>query len=176
MGLPHLALAFRMALVIGGCAATPQSSLPTAGNVNLERFMGDWYVIAHIPAFLETNAYSAIESYRLNPDGTIATTYSFNDGAIDENARRYTPTGFVQDPVHNSTWEMQFVWPIRAEYLIAYLDADYKETIIARNARDLVWIMARTPSIPEANYARLVEMAEGWGYDVSKLRRVPQRQ
>jgi len=41
---------------------------------------------------------------------------------------------------------MQFLWPFKAEYLIAYVDPDYSETIIARNNRDYVWIMARTPN------------------------------
>lgn len=171
----RIAWAVGLAIGLGGCATPHRSPLPTAANVSLERFMGDWYVIAHIPASLEKNAHNAIESYRLDPDGTIATTYTFHDGGFDGAAKRYTPKAFVRDPVDRSTWGMQFIWPIRAEYLISYLDADYTETIIARNARDLVWIMARTPSIPEAHYARLVAMVEGWGYDTSRLRRVPQR-
>ena len=39
--------------------------------VDLDRFMGDWYVIANIPTAIETEAYNAIESYRLDDDGTI---------------------------------------------------------------------------------------------------------
>jgi apolipoprotein D and lipocalin family protein len=162
-------------VVVAGCASPPANPIPTVRNVNLDRFMGDWYVIAHIPASLEKDAHNAVESYRLEPDGTIATTYTFYDGGFEGDARRYTPKGFVRDPVNNSTWGMQFLWPIRAEYLIAHLDADYTRTIVARNARDLVWIMARTPTIPEDEYARLVALVAGWGYDVSGLRRVPQR-
>jgi apolipoprotein D and lipocalin family protein len=70
---------------------------------------------------------------------------------------------------------MQFVWPITAEYLIAHVDADYSETIIARSSRDYVWIMARTPQIPEADFARLERKVADLGYDVGKLERVPQR-
>jgi apolipoprotein D and lipocalin family protein len=59
--------------------------------------------------------------------------------------------------------------------LIASLDADYRTTIIARSARDYVWIMARTPALSDSDYARLVEAARVMGYDVNQLRRVPQR-
>ena len=163
-------------LLIQGCTTVPdREPLPTARNVDLQRFMGDWYVIAHIPTFIEDTAYNAIESYALSPDGTIATTFTFRDGGFDGAAKKYTPTGFVRDRVHNSTWGMQFVWPIKAEFLISYLDPGYTQTVIARNARDYVWIMARTPTIPDADYERLVAQLKDWGYDTAKLRKVPQR-
>jgi apolipoprotein D and lipocalin family protein len=159
--------------LLTGCASGSRSPIPTVSSVDLSRFMGDWYVIAHIPTFIEKNAYDAVESYALAPDGTIATTFTFREGGPDGPTKRYTPTGFVRDRENNSTWGMQFIWPIKAEFLIASLDAGYTQTIIARNARDYVWIMARTPDIPAADYARHVEQLRAWGYDVSQLRRVP---
>jgi apolipoprotein D and lipocalin family protein len=35
--------------------------------------------------------------------------------------------------------------------------------------------MARTPTIPEPTYQKLVAMIEREGYDVAKVERVPQR-
>ena len=49
------------------------------------------------------------------------------------------------------------------------------ETIVARSKRDYVWIMARQPVLPEADYARLEQKVRELGYDVSKLQKVPQR-
>jgi apolipoprotein D and lipocalin family protein len=70
---------------------------------------------------------------------------------------------------------MRFIWPIKADYRIVYLDDDYTQTIIGRQKRDFVWIMARTPTISDADYDRLVAYAESIGYDISLLQRVPQR-
>jgi apolipoprotein D and lipocalin family protein len=70
---------------------------------------------------------------------------------------------------------MRFIWPIKAEFLITYLSPDYSQTMIGRNKRDYVWIMARTPEIPEADYQRLLTELAAQGYDLSKLRKVPQR-
>lgn len=164
-----------LVLLLSGCATVPKDPLPTVRNVDLKRFMGDWYVIAAIPTPLEKEAYNAVERYDLDADGTIATTFTFRKGGFDGSPKKYTPTGFVRDRVHNSTWGMQFVWPVKAEFLISYLDPEYSQTIVARNARDYVWIMARTPEIPAADYDRLVALVAGWGYDTSALRRVPQR-
>ncbi len=161
-------------LLMTSCA----SSLPvlkTVEKVDLPRFMGPWYVIAAIPTFIETEAYNAIEDYRLRPDGTIDTVFTFNKGAFDGPPKRYTPRGFVTDRVNNSTWGMQFIWPIKAEYLITYLNDDYSQTVIGRNRRDYVWIMARTPQIPAADYERLLADLTAQGYDLTKLRKVPQQ-
>jgi apolipoprotein D and lipocalin family protein len=173
--MPRLTALAACLCLLQGCAAVPKNPLPTVPNMDLPRFMGDWYVIAHIPVFLEREACNAIERYDLNPDGTIATTFTFNKGTIDGPAKRYTPTGFVRDSVNRSTWGMQFLWPFKSEFLVSYLDAGYSQTIIARNARDYAWIMARTPTIAAADYERLVGLLAGWGYDTARLRKVPQR-
>jgi apolipoprotein D and lipocalin family protein len=148
--------------------------IPTVPHVDLARFMGAWYVIASIPTFLEKDAYNAVESYARNPDGSIATTFTFHKGSFDGPVKTMHPTGFVKS-ASNAVWGMQFFWPIKAEYLIAHLDAAYSQVIIARNARDYVWIMARTPTISGSDYAALVEDVRGMGYDVDKLRKVPQQ-
>ncbi len=70
---------------------------------------------------------------------------------------------------------MQFLWPFQTEYLIIHLDEEYTQTVIGRNRRDYVWIMARTPDIPEPDYLRIVEELAAVGYDTDRIRRVPQR-
>jgi apolipoprotein D and lipocalin family protein len=157
-------------MMAAGCQSRPP--IHTVDHVDLERFMGDWYVIAAIPTFIETQAYNAVESYRLDADGTVATTFRFNKGGFDGPLKTYTPRGFVKDR-SNAVWGMQFIWPFKAEYRIIHLNEDYTLTVIGRTRRDYVWIMARTPAIPEADYQSLVSFLASQGYDPGKLRRVP---
>jgi apolipoprotein D and lipocalin family protein len=163
-------------LLLSGCQTTP--SLPPlrpVAKVDLPRFMGDWYVIAHIPTFIEKGAYNAVESYRLSEDGTIATTFTFNQDSPDGPLKTYQPKGFVRDTSSNAEWGMQFVWPVKADYVIVHLDAEYQQTIVARGQRDYVWIMARTPDISAADYEALTEQVRNMGYQMNLLRRVPQQ-
>ncbi len=153
--------------------AADRPRLKTVEKVDLPRFMGPWYVIAAIPTSIEKEAFNAIETYRLDSNGTIATVFTFNKGAFDGPAKRYKPRGFVQDKVNNSTWGMRFIWPFKSEFLITHLNDDYSQTIISRNKRDYVWIMARTPEIPEADYQKLLDKVTEQGYDLTKLRKVP---
>ncbi len=162
-------------LLPGGCHSTPMKPIATAAHVDLQRFMGDWYVIANIPTFIEKGAHNAVESYRLDDDGTIATTFTFRDGAFDGVTKRYNPRGYVLDRQSNAVWGMQFIWPIKADYRIAYLSEDYGQTVIGRERRDYLWIMARTPQIPEADYQRLLKFVAEQGYDVARVQKVPQQ-
>ena len=145
-------------ITVSGCASAPP--IRTVEYVDLERFRGDWYVIANIPTFVEEGAHNAVESYVLDPDGTVATTFTFNADDFDGERKRYTPRGFIRDPESNAVWGMQFIWPFKAEYRIVYLNEDYSQTVIGRSKRDYVWIVARTPQIADGDYASAVPMLE----------------
>ena len=155
------------------CASPPP--MPTVNYVDLDRFMGDWYVIANIPTFIERGAHNAVESYRIDDDGSIATTFRFRDGSFDGEERVYTPRGFVRNVQSNAEWGMQFIWPIKADYRIIYLNEDYTQVIVGRAMRDYVWIMARTPSIADADYQQLLRVSGEFGYDTALIQRVPQQ-
>ncbi len=167
-------MAFTGAALLAGCQASPPP-LETVDSVDLERFMGDWYVIANIPTFAEKGAHNAVETYRLDDDGTIATTFTFRKDAFDGPEKQYNPRGYVRDTRSNAEWGMQFIWPFKGDYRIIYLEDDYSATIIGRNKRDYVWLMAREPQMSEENYANAVQLIVDAGYDVSDLQRVPQR-
>jgi len=162
-------------IVLAGCADVQRPPIQTVTHVDLQRFMGDWYVIANIPTFVEKDAHNAVESYRLDPDGTIATTFTFRKGSFDGELKCYHPRGFVLDTQTNAVWGMQFIWPFKGDFRIVYLDTDYTQTVIGREKRDYVWIMARQPTISESDYQRIVEVLAREGYDTAKIQKVPQR-
>lgn len=162
-------------IVLTGCSTAQHPPLRLAPKVDLERFMGDWYVIASIPTSVEANAHNAVESYRLDPDGTIATTFTFREGSFDGEIKRYTPRGYVLDRESNAIWGMQFIWPIKSDYRILYVSDDYTVTVIGRERRDYVWIMARWPMVQDTDYRRLLMLLKREGYDSRLVRRVPHR-
>ena len=165
---------FLLSILTGAVGCSSPSPIQTASYVDLDRFMGDWYVIANIPTFIEKNAFNAVESYRLNDDGTVATTFRFREGSFKGEEKTYRPTGFIVDNRSNAVWGMQFLWPIKSDYRIVFVAEDYSQTIIGRNQRDYLWIMARTPQIPNEDYQLLLNKASELGYDISDIQKVPQ--
>ena len=171
-----LMVAMTLALVGGGCTTLPATDeIRTASYVDLDRFMGEWYVIASIPTALEKDVYNATETYRLDDNGTIDTQFAFRKGGFDGEQKTYNPRGFVRNTSTNAEWGMRFIWPIKADYRIVYVDDDYSQTVIGRNKRDYAWIMARTPTISREDLFERVKLLRDQGYDTDKLRLVPQR-
>ena len=138
----------------------------------MEHFQHDTFIVRWKERNFNADAYV---TFALDHDGSIATTFTFREGAFDGTEKVMRPRGFVREGTGNAVWGMQFVWPIKAEYLIAHVDEDYTETIIARSRLDYVWVMARTPQIPAEDFERLRRQVADLGYDVNKLQKVPQR-
>ena len=166
-----LIISFMVCLL--GCA--DRQPLATVDYVDIEKFMGDWYVVANIPTMFEKNAHNPIESYRLNPDGSIATTFTFNSGSFEGEEKVMTATGFIKNKYTNAEWGMQFIWPIKADYRIVDLEQDYQYTVVGRNKQDYVWIMARQSQMPDEVYNKLRTMLVTMGYNIQQIQRAPHR-
>ncbi len=168
-----MALGFAIVSLMTGCALN-DVPLPTAENVNIDRFMGRWYVHGYTPIIVDKNAHNAIEHYRLDADKKIQTTYQFRDGGVDAEIKTLTPVGWVDEEVDsNAQWRMQFIWPFTADYIILHLDADYSETIIAHPSRKYAWIMLRGDSVSDADYDRLLSRLKLAGYDTDIMQKLP---
>ncbi|WP_246027044.1 lipocalin family protein [Marinicella litoralis] len=151
----------------------PGPPIRMAEKVNLGSFMGDWYVIANIPTFIEKGAHNAIESYQMSEPDVIDTTFTFNKDSFTGPKKQYKPTGFVTDNPSNAEWKMQFLWPFKSEYIIVYVDPAYQYTIIGRTKRDYLWIMARNPQIPAQQLEQLIQIAVEEGYPKNQIKMVP---
>ena len=162
-------LALLLLIALTGCATRQESPMQAVSNIDLERFMGKWYVIANIPTFAERDAVNPLENYHLNDDGTIATTFTFNTKHPEGTVKTLRMTGFANDKPNNGIWRMQWIWPIKADYRIAYLDENYQFAIIGRNKRDYVWVMSRGPNIEESKLEELINFTAGLGYDRTKI-------
>ncbi|KAF1008906.1 MAG: Outer membrane lipoprotein Blc [Luteibacter sp.] len=161
-------------LPLAACSATAPT-VPRASHVDMARYMGDWYVIASIPSRFEKGATNAIESYRMAPDGTVETTFRYRKDNASGALKTMHATGFAHPETRNAVWGMQFIWPIKAQYVIAWIDPEYRFVIVARDKRDYVWVMARTPTVSDADYKALAARVVEMGYDSQALKRVPQQ-
>lgn len=177
-------LAFMLTIGIlhfqSGCASRPLSKalpVPLATSVDLQRYAGDWYLIAHIPTSRDVGAHNAQENYTVRPDGRINITYRNRLGGFDGRPKLMTPLAHVVEGSGNALWHVIFgwYWPWHYEYRIAHLEPDYSTAIVARSKRDFMWLFSRSPQMGEADLARYRELLASWGYDVSRIERVPQQ-
>lgn len=171
-----LALAALFCLGCAGPSGVQPRGLPAeALPLDLTRFMGDWYVLAHIPTAPEAEAYAGIESYALEPDGTIDVRFRFCEGDLRGERRELAMTAWVHDPATNAEWRVRPFWPLRLSYQILELDPAYTRTVVV-NPNGYAWLMARRPGLSERDFEAFAERLAGLGFDLETLRRVPHGQ
>lgn len=150
--------------------------LQTVPHVDLERYMGDWHVIANIPYFAEKDCFDSIESYALRPDGDIDNWFTCRSKSFDAPLKRKaTALATVTDKVTNATWSVRFFKVISVKYLILDLDPDYQWMAVGHPSRRYGWVMARAKTLPESTYQGILRRLGEQGYDTAKFHRVPQQ-
>ena len=145
------------------------------GAVDLHRFMGDWYVLANIPTFLEKGAHNAVENYQMNADGSIAIKFTFHKNGFDGELKTLRMTGTVVEGTSNAEWKVSPFWPLRFPYYTIDLDPDYKWVIVATPNRGYLWIMARESSLPGSQLNELIEKMVARGFAREAIQIVPQK-
>jgi len=149
-------------------------SMDTVKNLDVERFMGKWYVISNIPNFVEKGCENAYDIYTLNSDGTVDVLYyaikKGEEFTIKQN-------GKIIDEVHNSTWEMRFTKPYipfyRAPYEVIILDDEYEYMVIGYPDNAYGWIMCRNNYMDEELYQQTLNTLESkFGYDKKHFTKV----
>lgn len=148
--------------------------LKTVEFVDIERFLGDWYVVGVIPTFAEKDAVNAIERYELNDKGNIDITFTHYKKSPEGKYKEYHPKGFIFNKKTNAEWRVQFFWPFKFKYLVIDLAEDYRYTVIGVPNRKYVWIMARDTMLSEEDNKLIREKLLNQGYDISKIMEVPQ--
>lgn len=176
MKLPNKLAALCLLIALAGCrSALAEKPIEAVRGVQLSRYVGRWYVIASIPTRFGGGGYNQVETYHLEPGGEICTSFRFRDGGFDGPLKTIHSTATVVPGSGNGEWRVHLFWLLREQYIVAWLAPDYSRVIVARDARDYVWLMARTPQISGSEYRGMLARVRAMGYDLEKLRKVPQR-
>ncbi len=156
-----------------GCADA-RPPLKTVPHVDLQRYLGTWYVIANIPYWLENGKVATADVYSMREDGTMGNQFVFRRDSFTAPEDHWDGYAWVIDGTGNAEWRVRFIWPFSATYLVIDLDPDYRWAVVGHPSRDLFWILSRTRQLPDATYAAILERAALQGYDVSRVAKVPQ--
>jgi apolipoprotein D and lipocalin family protein len=160
-------------LTASGCSG-PGGTMKTVQAVELNRFMGDWYVLAGRFTFLEKDVHNGLETYTWNQGKErIDIAFTYNQGSLDGPKKSLPQKAWVQDKQTNAHWKVSPLWPFKFDYLIVALDKDYRWTAIGVPDQKYLWIMARDWKNPGLILEEAVMALESAGYDTKNLVVVP---
>jgi apolipoprotein D and lipocalin family protein len=160
--------------LLAGCVTPARPDLILAPDVDLDRYVGRWYVIAHIPYWAERGVVGSFDEYARRPDGSLSNVFNGHDKSLDARLDRTVGHAEIVPGTGNARWRVSFIWPIYVSYLILYVDPDYRYALIGYPDRALGWVLSRDPMIDDTTYRGLLDRFAAEGYDVSQFRRVPQ--
>ena len=145
----------------------------TVSNLDVNRFMGSWYEIARYEHSFEKGMTHVKANYSLLPDGTIRVLNSgMKNGKkkeIEGKARK------KKDSNSNSKLEVSFFLWFYSDYFVFELDDNYQYAVIGSSSDKYLWILSRTPQLPQSTINDLLIKIKKRGYDTSKLYFVPQK-
>lgn len=163
-------------LVLGAMIAAVQVSaegrqepVQVVPSVDLARYVGKWYEIAHLPAWFQRDCTGdTTATYTLRPDGRITVLNQCRkaDGKM-KSAKGVAKLASKTGP--NSKLKVTFFWPFYGDYWILDLDPEYRWAVVGEPNRKYLWILSREPELDRAVYEQLVARAAKQGFDVSRL-------
>ena len=140
-------------------------TMKTVEFVDLEKFMGKWFVIALVPNMIEKGATNSSDTYALNNDGTIDITY---DAIKDGKERQIKQKGTVIDKSSNAEWTIQmrkpFVPFMKFPFKIVYVDENYEYMAVGYPKNTMGWIMGRSSQISSEDYDKIMSSLIDLGY------------
>ena len=160
---------------LAGCAGSPKPPLPLAPNVDLNRMYGGWYIVATIPNSFEKGMLGPYDVYSKRPDGDIREDFYTRKNSFNAPQKHFVVHDWTVPGTNNAHWRVQVLWPINLPFLVIYVDPDYRYVMYGETDRNLGWIYARQPQIPDADYQALLARFQAAGYDPSRFRKFVQR-
>jgi len=142
------------------------NTLEVVPHVELEKYLGKWYEIAHLPFRFEDGCTDITATYSLSKDGNVSV---LNECLKDGKLKQAKGKAKVVDKNTGAKLKVTFFWPFSADYWIISLGENYDYAVVGSPSRKYLWILSRTPQMDDKLFSQLVESAKSKGFNVENL-------
>lgn len=165
--LKRLTLIVLCSLSLGACTVGIPDGVTPVSDFALQPYLGRWYEIARLDHRFERGMTNVTAEYSMREDGGVRVlNRGFDTGKgewEDAEGRAY----FVQDE-RSGFLKVSFFGPFYGAYIIVDHDpAQY--SLVSGPDRSYLWILARTPTLPQETLDRLLDQAQALGFDTDAL-------
>ena len=142
------------------------NTLEVVPHVELNKYLGKWYEIAHLPARFQEGCTHTTATYTLSEDGSISV---LNECRRRGKVKQAKGKAKVVDKNSGAKLKVTFFWPFSADYWIINLGENYEYTVVGTPNRKYLWILSRTPQMDDKLYSQLTEFAKSKGFNINNL-------
>ena len=155
------------ALLLNSCSVIPKKATPVE-TFEVSRYLGTWYEIARFDFRFERNLDNTMAQYSLDKKGNVVVVNSGYNYVKDKWTSAEGLAKFRGDK-NKAALKVSFFGPFYSGYNVIALDNNYQYVLVAGKDLKYLWILSRQKSIPENIKQAYLKIAEGVGYDISKL-------
>ena len=153
-----------LCICTGVCYGQKKVNNSTVNALDLDRYLGTWYEIARFDHIFERGLVQAKAHYALNDDGRITVT---NSGVSKGKPKTSIGKAKVTDTA--GLLRVSFFGPFYSDYRVMMLSGDYSYALVGSGNAKYLWILSRTPELPEDVLNQILAEAASRGYDTDKL-------
>lgn len=162
-------------LLTSACILPPvnrEGSVPIGpvAQVEIERYAGRWFEIARFENSFERDCEGVTAEYTPRPDGRITVRNTCREGAVSGPVEVAEGVARVVDPATNAKLKVRFGGPFEGDYWVLDRGADYQWALVGEPSGRFLWILSRTPTLPDALRADLLQRLQTRGYNTEALR------
>lgn len=163
-----------LAAWLAGCTGIPDGVTPVS-DFELQRYLGTWYEIARLDHRFERGLSKVTAEYSMRPDGGVKVVNRGLDATSDI-WKESVGKAYLLGSADTGQLKVSFFGPFYGGYNIIALEREgYQYAMVAGPNTSYLWILSRTPQLPQATVERLVEQAQKLGFPVAELIFVDQR-
>lgn len=154
-----------MATMLFPIACTAQKvDNTTVSSFSLDRYLGSWYEIARFDHSFERDVEFATARYSMTDKGLVRVV---NSGIKD--GEQKTSIGKAKITDTPGLLRVSFFGPFYSDYRVLMVSDDYKYALVGSKSPNYLWILSRTPKVPQYILDTILIEARSRGYDLSKL-------
>lgn len=168
----HLFISLRLLLLsmfalACGCGGIPKN-VKAVEPFDAGRYTGTWYEIARLPNSFEKGLEKITAEYTARSDGGIDVLNRGYDPVKEKWNDAKGKAYFVAGPTVGRL-KVSFFGPFYGAYNVINLDADYRVSLVCGPDYKYLWILSRTPTLPQEKIDALLAQAKAAGFDTSKM-------
>jgi apolipoprotein D and lipocalin family protein len=145
---------------------TGYSELDVVPHVELSKYLGKWFEIAHLPAKFQEGCNETTATYTLLDNGAISV---LNECKKNGKMKLAKGKAKVVDKTTNAKLKVTFFWPFYGDYWIIKLGDDYNYAVVGTPNREYLWILSRTPQMDDKLFSELANFVKSKAFSVENL-------
>jgi len=140
-----------------------KADITPISDFDISHYLGRWYEVGRFDHRFERGLCKVTADYTQNADGTIKVVNTGFDSWLDKQKQI---AGKAKLTITPGLLRVSFFWFFYSDYRVLALGDNYEWALVGGGrSLNYLWILSRTPELPDSTVATITAEAKRRGYD-----------